>query len=252
MLARSEVDRLLQCTPNLKHRAFLSTLYACGMRFTEAAHLKIHDIDSSRMQVHITHGKGAKERLVPLSPRLLTTLRDYWKEYRPTDLLFPGKSASQTCADRTIQRAIKEAGQKAGIRKRVFPHILRQSYETGMLEAGDEFWSDLQCCHCGSDRMVLLETIEQASWKETFSYSSERLPEWYVQTREADDRVFWDAATGEGFNDWFLENVIESAKGSDGLDRLDAMQGSGAPPASQPYLPGLRPTPSELFLHSLH
>lgn len=157
VLARSEVDRLLQCTPNLKHRAFLSTLYACGMRFTEAAHLKIHDIDSARMQVHITHGKGAKERQVPLSPRLLTTLRDYWKDYRPTDLLFPGKSASKTYADRTIQKAIKEAALKAGIRKRVFPHILRHSYATGMLEAG-------------VDLMTLSRLLGHASFVTTMVY----------------------------------------------------------------------------------
>jgi len=136
VLARTEVDELLSCTPNLKHRTFLSTLYACGMRFSEAAHLRIADIDSARMQIHITHGKGAKARMVPLSPRLLETLRTYWKEYRPSDLLFPGNSASKTYADTTIRKVMKHAAEKAGIKKRVYPHVLRHSYATGMLEAG--------------------------------------------------------------------------------------------------------------------
>jgi site-specific recombinase XerD len=78
VLARAEVDELLRCTPNLKHKAFLSTLYGCGMRFAEAAHLRIADIDSARMQIRITHGKGAKQRNVPLSPRLLECLRECW------------------------------------------------------------------------------------------------------------------------------------------------------------------------------
>ena len=120
------------------------------------------------------------------------------------------------------------------------------------LEASDEFWSDLKCSHCGSDRMVLLERIEQASWKDIFSYTSECLPDWYVTVREEDDRVFWDAAMGEGFNDWYLETIIESAKGSDGLAGLDPLHGSDAPPAFQPYLPGLAPTASELLLDWLH
>src|SRR6056297_2203431 len=106
------------------------------MRFSEAAHLRIADIDSARMQIHITCGKGAKERMVPLSPRLLTELRRYWKQYKPTDLLFPGNSATKTYADTTIRKVMKHAAEKAGIRKRVYPHVLRHSYATGMLEAG--------------------------------------------------------------------------------------------------------------------
>ncbi|MGB7348211.1 MAG: tyrosine-type recombinase/integrase, partial [Pirellulaceae bacterium] len=93
-LSRAEVDRLIQCTPNRKHRTFLMVLYSAGMRFSEAAHLRIADIDSDRMMITIAHGKGSKQRLVPLSPRLLKELRTYWAEYRPTDLLFPGNSVN--------------------------------------------------------------------------------------------------------------------------------------------------------------
>ena len=136
VLSRDEVDRLIQCTANLKHRTFLTLLYSTGMRFSEAAGLKIHDIDSRRMQIRIESGKGNKTRLVPLSPRLLTELRDYWKQYKPTDLLLPGNSAKKQYAGTTIQKMIKVSAKKAGIKKRIYPHVLRHSYATGLLEAG--------------------------------------------------------------------------------------------------------------------
>jgi len=82
VLSRQEVDDLLQCTKNLKQRTFLMTLYAAGLRLAECSHLQIADIDSARMQLRVAHGKGAKERHVPLSPRLLEALREYWKKYR--------------------------------------------------------------------------------------------------------------------------------------------------------------------------
>jgi site-specific recombinase XerD len=136
VLSRQEVDALLTCTPNLKHRTFLSTLYACGLRLSEAAHLKITDIDSQRMIVRIACGKGRKERHVPLSPRLLQELRAYWIAYRPSDYLFPGKTPDRPYADTSIQKAIKKSASLAGIKKRVHPHVLRHSYATGLLEAG--------------------------------------------------------------------------------------------------------------------
>jgi len=136
VLGRQEVDDLLRCTKNLKHRTFLTTLYATGMRFSEAANLHINDIDSKRMQIRITHGKGAKQRQVPLSPRLLSELRDYWKQFKPTSLLFPGNSADKTYADTSIQKAIKDSAKLANINKNVTPHTLRHSYATGLLEAG--------------------------------------------------------------------------------------------------------------------
>ena len=136
VLSRQEVEELFRCTENLKHRTFLSTLYACGMRLSEAAHLRILDIDSARMQIRIAHGKGAKERCVPLSPRLLEELRTYWKQYRPSQFLFPGKRPDKPYASTSIQKAIKQSARRAGIRKTVHPHVLRHSYATGLLEAG--------------------------------------------------------------------------------------------------------------------
>ena len=136
VLGRQEVDELLRCTKNHKQRMFLTTLYATGMRFSEAANLRIVDIDSQRMQIRITQGKGAKQRQVPLSPRLLTELREYWIQYRPISLLFPGKMSDKQYCDTSIQKAIKASAQLANIKKDVTPHTLRHSYATGLLEAG--------------------------------------------------------------------------------------------------------------------
>jgi len=136
VLAADEVGRLLSCVHSLKHRTFLLTLYAAGLRLGEAAALTIPDIDSSRMQLRISHGKGAKTRLVPLSPRLLHELREYWKTVRSPHYLFPGRTFDVPLSGTTIQKTCKAAVLKAGIRKRVTPHTLRHSYATGLLEAG--------------------------------------------------------------------------------------------------------------------
>ncbi len=136
VLGRQEVDQLLRCTKNLKQRTFLTTLYATGMRYSEAANLRIADLDPQRMQIRITNGKGAKQRQVPLSPRLLSELRSYWIEYRPASLLFPGKTPEKLYCDTSIQKAIKVSALAANIKKNVTPHTLRHSYATGLLEAG--------------------------------------------------------------------------------------------------------------------
>jgi site-specific recombinase XerD len=136
VLSVEEVDALLQCTPNLKHRTFLMTLYSAGLRLSEAAALQLTDIDSQRMQLNVLRGKGAKQRLVPLSPRLLQELRTYWTEYRPSMYLFPGKTPDRPYASTSIQKAIKAAAKRAKIVKSVTPHVMRHSYATGLLEAG--------------------------------------------------------------------------------------------------------------------
>lgn len=136
VLSRQEVNELLLCTANLKQRVFLTTLYAAGLRLSEAAGLQISDIDSHRMLLRVACGKGKKERHVPLSPRLLKELRVYWIEYRPSLYLFPGKRPDRPYAPTSIQKAIKKSASLAGIKKRVHPHVLRHSYATGLLEAG--------------------------------------------------------------------------------------------------------------------
>lgn len=136
VLGSEEVSLLIACVPVLKHRTVLLTLYAAGLRLSEATHLQIHDIDSARMQLNIRQGKGSKQRLVPLAPRLLQELRDYWKQTRSTSFLFPGKTADAPVSSTTIQKACKLAAAHAGLHKRVTPHTLRHSYATGLLEAG--------------------------------------------------------------------------------------------------------------------
>jgi site-specific recombinase XerD len=136
VLSGQEVSSLLQCTPNLKHRTFFITLYAAGLRLSEAGNLRISDIDSQRMQLNIQSGKGKKQRQVPLSPRLLEALRIYWKEYQPQQLLFPGKTPEKPYAGTSIQKTIKASARRAGLTKNVTPHTLRHSYATGLLEAG--------------------------------------------------------------------------------------------------------------------
>ena len=136
VLGAEEVSRLLACVSVLKHRTVLLTLYAAGLRLSEATHLQVADIDSPRMQLNIRHGKGSKQRLVPLSPRLLQELRDYWKQTRPTTFLFPGKTSDVPLSSATVQKACKLAAAQARLNKPVSPHTLRHSYATGLLEAG--------------------------------------------------------------------------------------------------------------------
>jgi site-specific recombinase XerD len=136
VLGSEEVSQLLACVPLLKHRTILLTLYAAGLRLSEASHLRLADIHGPRMQIHITNGKGRKERLVPISPRLLHELREYWKADRPCNYLFPGKTEDVPLSSATVQKACKLAAALAGIHKLVTPHTLRHSYATGLLEAG--------------------------------------------------------------------------------------------------------------------
>ena len=136
VLSGEEVSRLMACVANNKHRTFLLTLYSTGMRLSEAAGLKIADVDSQRMQLRITAGKGLKERRVPLSPRLLTELREYWKQYRPPQYLFPGRTSDVPFAATTIQKVCKSAAIKAGLQNDISPHTLRHSFATHLLEAG--------------------------------------------------------------------------------------------------------------------
>lgn len=136
VLGQEQVERLLACVNNLKHRTVLLTLYAAGLRLNEALHLQIADIDSGRQMLRVTRGKGSKQRCVPLSPRLLAALRDYWKVYRPPEWLFPGKTAEEPMRASTIQKVCTTATREGGLRQRITPHTLRHSFATGLLEAG--------------------------------------------------------------------------------------------------------------------
>ena len=136
VLGQEEVHDLIQCVTQPKHRAVLLTLYAAGLRLAEATHLKIPDVDSQRMQLKINAGKGARDRYVPISPRLLEELRTYWKQHRPRVYLFPGRTPDVPLSSATMQKVCKLAAAQARINKTVTPHTLRHSYATGLLEAG--------------------------------------------------------------------------------------------------------------------
>jgi integrase/recombinase XerD len=140
ILSPEEVRRLIAGAQNLFHRTMLMTLYGGGLRRSELLHLKVGDIDSQRMVLRIERGKGGHDRDVPLSPTLLTALREYWRWMRPQTYLFPGTRngwrADKPLSARVIWDAVRFAARQAGIDKRVSPHTLRHSYATHLLEAG--------------------------------------------------------------------------------------------------------------------
>jgi integrase/recombinase XerD len=141
VLSPEEVVRFLDAALPGRDRALLDVIYSCGLRLKEVLGLQVGDIDSARMVLHIRHGKGQKERLAPLSPRLLQVLRVYWREYRPATWLFPGAKATLALTDGTVQRICKRTAQRAGLSKRVRPHTLRHSFATHLLEAGVDLLS---------------------------------------------------------------------------------------------------------------
>lgn len=145
VLSRQEVRRVLACVYTFHNRAYLSTVYACGLRLQEALHLETSDIDSDRMMLHVHRGKGARDRFVPLPVKLLPMLRAYWKTHRHQRLIFPamgrncksGPNAKRPMAVSSVQGAMKNAVREAGIHKKnVRIHTLRHSYATHLLEEG--------------------------------------------------------------------------------------------------------------------
>ena len=117
------------------------TLYGTGLRREELCRLKVEDVDSKRMVIHVRQGKGNKDRDVTLSPRLLEVLRDYWKWRKPKTYLFPSlyrTQPEQPITSKTVWYAVREAARRAGIQKKVSPHILRHSWATHLLERGTD------------------------------------------------------------------------------------------------------------------
>ena len=137
VLSPEEVAKILVAPPNLKHRAILSTIYACGTRVQETSMLKVRDIDSQRMLILVARGKGRKQRYVPLAKRLLKLLREYYKTQRPEYWLFPGQKREYPITCDTIRSILRGARCATRIHKPVTPHTLRHSYATHLLEAGE-------------------------------------------------------------------------------------------------------------------
>jgi integrase/recombinase XerD len=144
VLSPDEVRTLLGPLHLFRYRACLTTIYSCGLRLQEGTHLQVPDIDSARMLVHVRCGKGAKDRYVPLPPRTLAILRDYWATHRHPLWLFPapGRSglgmatASTPMPRNRVQDAFRAALKASGCQKRASGHTLRHSYATHLLEAG--------------------------------------------------------------------------------------------------------------------
>jgi integrase/recombinase XerD len=142
VLSPEEVLCFLEATLPGRDRTLLDVAYSCGLRLKELLGLQVGDIDSARLVLHIHHGKGQKERLVPLSQRLLEALRGYWRQYRPATWLFPGvNKPTQALTGGAVQRLCQRTARRAGLSKRIHPHTLRHSFATHLLEAGVDLLS---------------------------------------------------------------------------------------------------------------
>ncbi|MEX2430789.1 MAG: tyrosine-type recombinase/integrase, partial [Dehalococcoidia bacterium] len=138
VLTADEVVRFLEAVPSLKSRAALTTAYAAGLRASEAARLKVGDIDSKRMVIRVEHGKGGKDRYVMLSAQLLGILWTYWRLARPAHWLFPGRAANKPIDVQVLSAACRSARIAAGLDKRATVHTLRHSFATHLLETGTD------------------------------------------------------------------------------------------------------------------
>jgi site-specific recombinase XerD len=136
VLAPSEVSLLLDAATPGRNRLLFQIAYGCGLRISELVSLQVSDIDSARMVIHVHHGKGAVDRLVPLAPRLLQELRAYWRAHRPATWLFPGRKPGRHITGNVIGRSFHTLVRQVGLHKRCSLHTLRHSYATHLLEAG--------------------------------------------------------------------------------------------------------------------
>jgi integrase/recombinase XerD len=139
VLSVAEVQQLVAAARPGRERMLLQTAYACGLRISELVRLQVSDIDAARMVVHVRQGKGAKDRQVPLSPRLLQALRQGWCQHRTKPWLFPGRTDAtrgRPLNPASVQRLCQQIVVRAQLRKAASMHTLRHSYATHLLEAG--------------------------------------------------------------------------------------------------------------------
>lgn len=138
VLSKEEVKLILEAHSNIKHKMMLSLIYSCGLRSGELIALQPVHIDSKRNIVLLKNAKGKKDRIVPLSLKILEMLREYYKLYKPTVYLFEGQIAGTMYSEKSLQSILKQALQKTGIKKPVSLHWLRHSYATHLLESGTD------------------------------------------------------------------------------------------------------------------
>jgi integrase/recombinase XerD len=138
VLSKQEVKKILEAHDNLKHRTMLCLIYSCGLRCGELLAMQPHHVDSQRNIILLKNAKGKKDRIVPLSPKILSLLREYYKIYQPTVFLFEGRYKGEAYDARSLQNVLKLALEKTKILKPVTLHWLRHSYATHLLETGTD------------------------------------------------------------------------------------------------------------------
>jgi integrase/recombinase XerD len=144
ILSCAEVRQILAGVRRPRYRVCLATIYSCGLRLQEGTNLHVADIDSARLMIHVRHGKGAKDRYVPLPERTLQLLRQYWQQHHNPGLLFPAEGrnhsdlarSTEPMSKSSVQDAFHAALQESGNNKRASVHTLRHSWATHLLEAG--------------------------------------------------------------------------------------------------------------------
>jgi len=178
VLSKEEIALMIRLTKNIKHKCLIAVIYSCGLRRVEAINMKIDDIDSQRMLIKIRAGKGKKDRYVQLAQNTLKLLRQYYKEKKPQTWLFEGVQGKQYSAT-SILNDVKNAALKAGIKKRVYTHILRHSYATHQLEQG-------------TDLRYIQEWLGHASSKTTEIYTHVSQTDFHKFKNPIDDLNFDD------------------------------------------------------------
>ncbi len=138
VLSKEEVKAIITAPINLKHRTMLSLIYACGLRRSELLNITFKDINRNRLTLHVFQSKGKKDRIVPLSPKILEMIEDYYRAYRPKVWLFEGQEAGNQYSGESLQLVLKSALKKVNIKKPATLHWLRHSYATHLLENGTD------------------------------------------------------------------------------------------------------------------
>ncbi len=138
VLSKKEVKAILEAPKNIKHKSMLSLIYACGLRRSELLNLKPKDIDSNRNVLIIKNAKGRKDRIAPISDKIIEMLRDYYKMYKPKVWLFEGQRVGERYSEQSLQSVLKQALSRGNVKKPATLHWLRHSYATHLLEGGTD------------------------------------------------------------------------------------------------------------------